>query len=159
MVKRLCPSWTGRVPHPCGALRRKDGKARPSPNLLFRTPRLPHIRQKPGMRRAELGIIRAGLAQAQLPIHRQPDIASVVVLLPVILPPANRAKRKRAGRLQRPVSAAWATKSRLNGSHLRWTPTQTTRFTAPRTGARPSIARKWMGNHKPRKLANVAQQR
>jgi hypothetical protein len=63
------------------------------------------------MGRAALGIVGAGLGQAEGSIHRQPDFRGVAVLLAIILPPADGAQDQRLGRFQRLVSATWATKT------------------------------------------------
>src|ERR1700677_3970959 len=53
----------------------------------------------------------ARLVQAQLAVHCEANFRGVFVFLAVVFPPADGAQRKRADRLQRPVSATWAAKS------------------------------------------------
>jgi hypothetical protein len=95
----------------------------------FRAHRPAHIRQKPWMRRPALRKVGTRSRQAQLTVHRQPNLGSVLVLLPVILPPAHGAQPQRRRSLQRPVSATRATKPRLHLHHQRWTPIRHTRIT------------------------------
>ncbi len=73
-----------------------------------------HVGKKAGMGRAASGVVGAGLVQAEGSVHRQPDIRGVLVLLAVVLPPANRAQAQRFGRLQRLISATWAAKTSLH---------------------------------------------
>jgi hypothetical protein len=68
------------------------------------------------MGRAAAQEVRAGLGQAQFAIHGQPGYGGILVVLPVVLPPADRAQLLRAGRFQRPVPAAKATETSLFGS-------------------------------------------
>ena len=82
--------------------------------LDFRRFRFAHVRKKPGMGSAASCVVGAGLVQAEGAVHRQPDIRGVLVLLAVVLPPANRAQAQRFGRLQRLISAAWAAKTSLH---------------------------------------------
>jgi hypothetical protein len=82
------------------------------------------------MGRAALGKVGAGLGQAEGSIHRQPDFRGVAVLLAIVLPPADGAQGQRLGRIQRLISAAWATKT----GHQRfpqddWTATTACGFT------------------------------
>ena len=67
--------------------------------------------QKAGMGRAAMSVVIAGFVEAELAVHRHTHFAGVIVLLAVVLPPADRAQRQRAGRLQRLISAARAAKS------------------------------------------------
>lgn len=71
------------------------------------------------------------LIQAEVAIDSQPDIGGVGILLPVVLPPADRTERQCAGRLQRLQATARAAKAslqdfpRMNGRKstapgLRW---------------------------------------
>ena len=83
--------------------------------LLVGDVRRTDVRKKPRMGRSASGIVLTGLAQAELSVHRQADVASVLVLLSVVFPPANRAKRHGASSLQRLVSTAWAAKRSLHG--------------------------------------------
>lgn len=84
-----------------------------------------------GMGCAAGGIVAAGLAQAQLPVDRKPNIFSIFIVLAVVLPPANRAKAKRAGKLERLRSAAWTTKAILRCHHVRLTETREEQITFP----------------------------
>jgi hypothetical protein len=72
-----------------------------------------------------------GLAQAELPVYRKPNIFSIFVVLPVILPPANRAKSKRAGHLERPVSTTGTAKAILSGHHMGLTEPREKLITSP----------------------------
>jgi len=63
------------------------------------------------MGRAAMGVVGASLGQAEGTIHGQTDIRGIVVLLAVILPPADGAQGQRLGRIQRFISAAWTTKT------------------------------------------------
>ena len=69
---------------------------------------LTNVRQEAGMGRATLRVVLAGFVQAQGAVHGQAHFAGVSVLLAIVLPPADRAQRQCAGRLQRLVSAARA---------------------------------------------------
>jgi hypothetical protein len=69
--------------------------------------RLAHVRQKPRMCRPALGKVRPRLAQAQPSVHREPYIGGVLILLPVVLPPAHRAQLQRLRPRQRTVPATW----------------------------------------------------
>jgi len=74
------------------------------------------------MRRTTFGKMRASLGQAESAVHREPDIRGVFVFLPVILPPANRAKAQRLGRIQRLTSTAGTAKTSLHANpHDMWT--------------------------------------
>jgi len=77
------------------------------------------------------GIVAAGLKQAQLPVDRKANIFSIFIVLAVVLPPANRAKAKRAGKLERLRSAAWTTKAILRCHHVRLTETREEQITFP----------------------------
>ena len=66
------------------------------------------------MRRAAMGIVLAGLFQAEGAVHGQPHIRGVRVLLPIVLPPANGAQSQCIRRLQRLMAAAGAAKTSLN---------------------------------------------
>ena len=70
------------------------------------------------MGRAAFGIVRPGIVQAQLPVHRQPDIFRVAVLLAVVFPPADWTQPHRSGGVKCLMSAAGATiecRDRLHG--------------------------------------------
>jgi hypothetical protein len=64
--------------------------------LLFSDPGLTNVRQKPWMSRAAGRKVLPRLIEGQDSVDGQPRISGVLVLLPIVLPPANRAKRKRA---------------------------------------------------------------
>jgi len=66
---------------------------------------------------AALSKVLPCLIEAKLPVHRQADFRRILVLLTVVPPPAHRAQRQRAGCLERPVSAAGATKAGENSLH------------------------------------------
>ena len=66
---------------------------------------------------AAMSVVLAGFVEAQLAVHRQAHFGGVNVLLAVVLPPADRAQRQGAGRLQRLVSAARAAKTSFYGFH------------------------------------------
>ena len=63
------------------------------------------------MGRAAMRVVLAGFIQAEVAVHGQANLGGVVVLLAIVLPPANRAQPQRAGSLQRPVTAAWTAKT------------------------------------------------
>ena len=90
------------------------GGGLPKDTLLLSDLGLTNVRQEPRVGSAAMHKMIPRLAQAQLPIDRQPDFPGVLVFLPVVFPPAYRAKGQRAGRLQRSVSAAWAAKTSLH---------------------------------------------
>jgi hypothetical protein len=69
---------------------------------------LTNVREKAGVGRSTLGKVLAGLFQAQLAVHREPDFRGVFVFLPIVFPPAHWTKRERVHRLQGLVSATWA---------------------------------------------------
>jgi hypothetical protein len=75
--------------------------------------------------------VAAGLAQAQLPVHRKPNIFSIFIVLPIVLPPANRAKAKRAGNMERLISTTWAAKTILSSRHCRLTEPREEEITLP----------------------------
>src|SRR5215469_3876995 len=76
--------------------------------LLFRHLRFSYIRQEPRVSRSATQKVHPRLAQAELPVHRQPHFSCVLVGLAVILTPAHRAEFHRLWRLQCPVTAARA---------------------------------------------------
>ena len=67
------------------------------------------------MCRAALRKVLAGLVETQLPVHSQAHFGGVIVLLAIVLPPADWAQRQGAGLLQRLVAAAWAAKTIFHG--------------------------------------------
>ena len=78
--------------------------------------------------------VLARFIQAQLAVDRQADFRGISVFLAVVFPPAHRAQRERAGRLQRPVPAARAAITSLRGylariDMLGWTGLATVGFT------------------------------
>jgi hypothetical protein len=77
------------------------------------------------------GIVAAGLAQAQLPVDRKPNIFSIFIVLAVVLPPANRAQAKRAGNLERLVPTAWTAKAILSGQPVRLAEPREEQITLP----------------------------
>ncbi len=82
------------------------------------------------MGRAALREVRARLVQTQIPIHCQPHIRGIHVLLAVILPPADGTQRQRSRRLQRPIAAARTAKMSTQGSPSAvWTENCVYRFT------------------------------
>ena len=64
--------------------------------LLFGVLGLAHVAEKAGMGRAALGVVVAGLFEAELAIYGEADFGGVVVFLAVVFPPADGAKAKRA---------------------------------------------------------------
>lgn len=69
------------------------------------------------MGRSAVGKIFTGLVQAEHAIDREADFAGILVLLAIILPPANGAQSEGAGRFQRLVSATGTTKTCLRSFH------------------------------------------
>ena len=51
--------------------------------------------------------VGTGFAKAERAVDGKADVASVLVLLAIVFPPADRAKRKSASGLQGFVAAAW----------------------------------------------------
>jgi hypothetical protein len=76
-------------------------------SLQLHRRRLAHIRQKARVRRAAFSEMHPRLAQTQLSVHREPDLGGILILLPVVFPPANRAQIQHRRRRQRPISATW----------------------------------------------------
>jgi len=58
-----------------------------------------------------MGVVLTGLAEAELTVHGEADLGGIVVLLAIVLPPADRAQGQRAGGFQRLISAAWTAKT------------------------------------------------
>ena len=83
-------------------------KRGPEEALLFSELGLADVRQKAGMGRAAMGVVGTSLVQAEGAVHRQANLGGVHVFLAVVLPPADRAKGQRAGRVQCLASAARA---------------------------------------------------
>ena len=63
---------------------------------------------------AAMGVVLAGLAQAELAVDGQADFGGIVVLLAVVFPPTDRAQTQRAGSIQRLISAAGTAKAGLD---------------------------------------------
>lgn len=76
--------------------------------LLLSDMRIAHIGEKPGMGRAAPRVRFACLNQAQMAIHREPDLIGVGVILAIIFPPANWTQGERLGRFQRSIPATRA---------------------------------------------------
>jgi len=101
-----------------------------APGLLLSELGLANVGKESGMGRAALGEMRAGFGQAEGAVYRQPDFRRIFVLLPVVLPPANRAQGQRFRRLQRLISTAWAAITGLHANpHDWWTPILACGFT------------------------------
>lgn len=81
--------------------------------LKVRRQWLANVRKEPGMGRTASEVECARLVKAEVAVHRQADIGGVRILLPIVLPPADRAQGERARRIERPQSAAWAAKTSL----------------------------------------------
>jgi len=62
--------------------------------LLFGGLRLANVGQKTWMGGAALGVVGAGLFEAELAIDGEAHIGGIVVFLTVVLPPADRAKHE-----------------------------------------------------------------
>jgi hypothetical protein len=67
---------------------------------------LAHIRKKARVGRAALNKVLAGFVQAELAVYRHVRLAGVLILLAVVLPPADWTKRQGGGRFQRSVTTA-----------------------------------------------------
>jgi hypothetical protein len=77
--------------------------------LLLGGLRLANVGQKTGMGSAALGVVGAGLLEAELAIDGEAHVGCVVVFLTVVLPPADRAKLQGVGCIESLVSAAGTT--------------------------------------------------
>jgi hypothetical protein len=66
------------------------------------------------MSRAELRVVQTGFIQAELAIDCEAHFRGVVILLAVILPPANRAQLQSAGCIESSISTTRATKTHFN---------------------------------------------
>lgn len=62
------------------------------------------------MRCAALHEMNPGLGEAQLTVDGEVHVAGIVVLLPVVLPPAHRAKLKSLRSCKSPIPATWTAK-------------------------------------------------
>lgn len=60
--------------------------------LLLRDLRFAHIWYKPRVRCTAPRVVHPGIREAQVAIHGAPDIVGVEILLPIVLPPADRAQ-------------------------------------------------------------------
>jgi hypothetical protein len=68
---------------------------------------------------AALGVVPAGLIEAELPVDSKAHFRGVDVFLAVILPPANGAKPQSTGRIERFVSTTRTTIPNFDcGAHL-----------------------------------------
>ncbi len=76
---------------------------------MFGGLRLANVGQKTGMGSAALGVVGAGLLEAELAIDGEAHVGCVVVFLTVVLPPADRAKLQGVGCIESLVSAAGTT--------------------------------------------------
>jgi hypothetical protein len=77
--------------------------------LLGRT----HIGQKAEIGSATARIRRARFGKTQMPIHRQANFLRILVILPIVFPPAHRAQLHRVRRIKGSISAAGAAKTHL----------------------------------------------
>src|SRR5208337_4614541 len=68
------------------------------------------------MGRAALGVVDAGLVQAQGSVDGEANIGGILVVLAIVLPPADRTQGQSPWRLQRLESAARATKKSVHYS-------------------------------------------
>lgn len=96
------------------------------------------------MRRAADCIVPASLVQAQLAVDRQPSLTGIDVILPVVLPPANRTQLQHAGSIQRLAAAARAAKPSLRSYlHIRLDGKKRiedyAKWVYPKNGFNPSI--------------------
>jgi hypothetical protein len=67
---------------------------------------LAHIREKARVGRAALKKVLAGFVQAELAVYRHARLAGILILLAVVLPPADWTKRQGGGRFQCSVTTA-----------------------------------------------------
>jgi hypothetical protein len=81
---------------------------------------LANVWKEPWVRGAELNVVRTGLVEAELAVHREPDFGRVIVFLAVIFPPADGTQLERPWRIKCLVTATGATKSYINRrTHIR----------------------------------------
>jgi len=73
--------------------------------LLLSQLGLTHKGQETRVCRPDLHKETACLGEAELTVHRQPNLGRVAFFLPVVFPPANRAQAHGVWRFERPVSA------------------------------------------------------
>lgn len=91
--------------------------------LLLSDLGLTNVRKEAGMGRAAMSVVLAGLIQAEGAVDGQADFGCVVVLLSVVLPPADRAQRQCASGLQRLIAATRTAKAKLQYfAHLTFSP-------------------------------------
>ena len=76
-----------------------------------------HVGQKTRMGGAALGVVHPCFGKAEFAVYGVVDLQGIVILLPIVLPPANRAQLHRARRFQRSESAAGASKAECHGPH------------------------------------------
>jgi hypothetical protein len=69
------------------------------------------------MRGAALRIVHPCLGKTQLAVYGVVNVEGIVIFLSVVFPPANRAQCHCAWRVQRPVSAARASKANWRDPH------------------------------------------
>ena len=82
---------------------------------MFGALRLANVRQKAGMRSAEMGVVGSRLLEAELAVDGEANFRGVIVFLAVVFPPADRAKLKRFRRFEGFISTTRATKADLDG--------------------------------------------
>ena len=82
--KRVC--WQGQT----GRLR-SGAKRTAKGTLLLGDLRLTNVREEAGMSRATLSVVLTGFIQAEGAVDGQADFGCVVILLAIVLPPADRA--------------------------------------------------------------------
>jgi hypothetical protein len=75
------------------------------------------------MSRAAMSEVFTGFVQAEGSIDGEADLSCIVILLAVVLPPADGAQRQRAGGFQSLISAAWTSIAKLQSSPVGWTRT------------------------------------
>ena len=119
-INRILRGFSGTV-KPEGQLRRGIAPRKAphcSARLLFCSLWFTNIRQEAGVGSAALRVVLAGFAEAELTVHSEVDFGCVIVLLAIVLPPADRAQRHGSGRFQRLVSTARAAKTNFQCFHL-----------------------------------------
>ena len=81
---------------------------------LFGDLRLTNVRQEPGVGGAALGVIGTGFLETELAVDGKAHFRCVVVFLPVVFPPANRAKFEGCRSIESLVSATRATEANFD---------------------------------------------